>query len=79
MSEHLAIFSMIALRDLKLAFRNKAELLNPLVFFVMVIILFPLALGSNEGPVAAVDPRPDLDNGPAVHLPVAGQSVPVGL
>ncbi len=56
MSEHLAIFSVIALRDLKLAFRNKAELLNPLVFFVMVIILFPLALGSNEGLLRQLTP-----------------------
>ena len=79
MSEHLAIFSVIALRDLKLAFRNKAELLNPLVFFVMVIILFPLALGSNEGLLRQLTPGLIWDNGPAVHLPVAGQSVPVGL
>ena len=48
MAEYLQVFTVMLLRDLKLAFRNKAELLNPLVFFVMVIILFPLALGANE-------------------------------
>ena len=49
MAEYINVFTVMLLRDLKLAFRNKAELLNPLVFFVMVIILFPLALGANEG------------------------------
>lgn len=49
MAEYIQVFTVMLFRDLKLAFRNKAELLNPLVFFVMVIILFPLALGANEG------------------------------
>ena len=49
MAEYINVFTVMLFRDLKLAFRNKAELLNPLVFFVMVIILFPLALGANEG------------------------------
>lgn len=49
MSEYILVFKVMLWRDLKLAFRNKAELLNPLVFFVMVIILFPLALGSDQG------------------------------
>jgi heme exporter protein B len=33
-------------RDLLLAYRFRAELINPLAFFVMVITLFPLALGA---------------------------------
>ncbi len=33
-------------RDLLLAYRQRAELINPLAFFVMVITLFPLALGA---------------------------------
>lgn len=49
MAEYINVFTVMLFCDLKLAFRNKAELLNPLVFFVMVIILFPLALGANEG------------------------------
>lgn len=34
-------------RDLKLAFRRRSELANPLVFFVVVITLFPFAFGAN--------------------------------
>jgi len=49
MREYLNIFFVILQRDLLLAFRNKAEFINPLMFFVIVIILFPLALGSDPG------------------------------
>ncbi len=48
MSEYLNIFFVILRRDLLLAFRNKAELVNPLMFFVIVIVLFPLAFGSDS-------------------------------
>lgn len=34
-------------RDLLLVFRSKAELMQPMVFFVMVVSLFPLAIGPN--------------------------------
>ena len=34
-------------RDLLLAYRHRSELANPLVFFVMVVTMFPLALGSD--------------------------------
>lgn len=47
MSEYLTIFFVILRRDLTLAFRNKAEFINPLMFFIIVIILFPLAFGSD--------------------------------
>jgi heme exporter protein B len=47
MNEYLNIFFVILKRDLTLAFRNKAEFINPLMFFVIVIILFPLAFGSD--------------------------------
>ena len=33
-------------RDLTLAVRNRAEFANPLLFFVLVITLFPLAIGA---------------------------------
>ncbi len=39
-------FSAVIKRDLVLAYRHRAELINPLAFFVMVITLFPLALGA---------------------------------
>jgi heme exporter protein B len=48
MKEYLNIFFVILMRDLTLAFRNKAEFINPLMFFVIVIILFPLAFGSDS-------------------------------
>ncbi len=48
MSEYLNIFFVILRRDLILAFRNKGEFVNPLMFFVIVIVLFPLAFGSDS-------------------------------
>lgn len=48
MKEYIHIFFVILQRDLTLAFRNKAEFINPLMFFVIVIILFPLAFGSDS-------------------------------
>jgi heme exporter protein B len=38
-------FLAILFRDLKLSFRHLGDLLNPLLFFLMVVTLFPLALG----------------------------------
>lgn len=43
-------------RDLRLAFRNRAELANPLLFFVVVISLFPLGLGPDPKTLAGVAP-----------------------
>jgi heme exporter protein B len=39
-------FGAIVYREVLLAYRHRAELLNPLAFFVMVITLFPLAIGA---------------------------------
>ncbi len=47
MRAYLNIFFVIVRRDLLLAFRNKAEWTNPLLFFIIVIMLFPLAFGSD--------------------------------
>jgi len=35
----------VAKRDLSLAYRQRAELMQPLMFFLMVVTLFPLAIG----------------------------------
>ncbi len=35
-------------RDLKLAFRRRSEMVNPLVFFLVVITLFPFAFGADR-------------------------------
>lgn len=46
----LKAFKHLLVRDLRLAFRSRHELANPLIFFVLVVSLFPLA----------VTPKPDL-------------------
>ena len=40
----MELFSTVFRRDLKLAFRRWSELANPLLFFVVVAAIFPLAL-----------------------------------
>ena len=35
-------------RDLLIAFRQRSEIIHPLIFFVMVISLFPLAIGDDK-------------------------------
>lgn len=42
----LTAFMAVIRRDLLLAYRHRADLINPLAFFVMVVTLFPLALGA---------------------------------
>jgi len=46
----LKAFQHLLIRDLRLAFRSRHELANPLIFFVLVVSLFPLA----------VTPKPEL-------------------
>jgi len=43
----LNAFLSVVRRDLLLAYRHRAELINPLAFFVMVVTLFPLAVGAD--------------------------------
>ena len=45
----LDIFLTIMGRDLKLAYRRWSEFANPLIFFVIVTSLFPLALSPGQG------------------------------
>ncbi len=40
-----AVLGVLIRRDLLLALRRRAQILNPLVFFVIVVTLFPLGLG----------------------------------
>ena len=35
-------------RDLLIAFRQRSEIIHPLIFFVMVVSLFPLAIGDDK-------------------------------
>ncbi|MCH8163897.1 MAG: heme exporter protein CcmB, partial [Proteobacteria bacterium] len=47
MNSYWNAFTAIFLRDIILASRYRAELANPLIFFIMVIVLFPFAFGSD--------------------------------
>lgn len=49
-------FLFLLKRDLIIAFRNRAEFFNPLLFFVMVITLFPLAVGADTVLLARIAP-----------------------
>ncbi|MBL7002933.1 MAG: heme exporter protein CcmB [Gammaproteobacteria bacterium] len=49
-------FVFLLKRDLIIAFRNRAEFFNPLLFFVMVITLFPLAVGADTNLLARIAP-----------------------
>ncbi len=41
-------FLAILVRDLRLGLRHRSELINPLLFFLIVVTLFPLALGPDK-------------------------------
>ncbi|NOV29015.1 heme exporter protein CcmB [Methylomonas sp. ZR1] len=49
-------FWAIIRRDLLLAFRRRAEMANPLFFFVLVVTLFPLAVGAQPNLLKAMAP-----------------------
>jgi len=49
-------FMVILKRDLTLAYRRRAEITNPLVFFVIVVTLFPLSIGPEVNLLARVAP-----------------------
>ncbi len=51
-SAFIAIFR----RDLKLALRRRAELINPLAFFVIVVSLFPLGLSADPPTLLRIAP-----------------------
>ena len=41
-------WAQIFKRDLLIAFRRRSEIIHPIIFFVMVISLFPLAIGDDK-------------------------------
>ena len=43
-------------RDLLIAFRRRSEIVHPLIFFVMVISLFPLAIGDDKALLQKIAP-----------------------
>ena len=50
------VFIEIIKRELKIAFRKKAEILNPLWFFLIVLTLFPLVIGPDPKLLAKIAP-----------------------
>lgn len=52
----MTIFITILKRDLLLAVRHRAELLNPMLFFVLVIVLFQLGMRAKPGLLASLAP-----------------------
>jgi len=55
MSLSYAFFAIIR-RDLVLALRRRSEIANPLLFFVLVITLFPLGIGAQPDLLTAISP-----------------------
>ena len=49
-------YKIIIGRDLKIAFRSPGDLINPLMFFLIVTCLFPLSIGSSPERLAEVAP-----------------------
>ncbi|TCW00374.1 heme exporter protein CcmB [Biostraticola tofi] len=50
------MFWLIVRRELLLARRNRSEILNPLWFFLMVVTLFPLAIGPDPAILRRIAP-----------------------
>ncbi|MET0089486.1 MAG: heme exporter protein CcmB [Candidatus Thiodiazotropha sp.] len=49
-------FNLLLKRDLVLAYRRRAELINPMLFFVLVTAMFPLGIGNDPKLIEAVGP-----------------------
>lgn len=49
-------FIFLLRRDLLLAFRHRSELANPVIFFVMVVTLFPLGTGAEANLLRSMAP-----------------------
>ena len=52
----LAAYYHLLVRDLRLALRSRHELANPLIFFVLVVSLFPLAVTPTDDALRAMAP-----------------------
>ncbi|MCU7905545.1 MAG: heme exporter protein CcmB [Candidatus Thiodiazotropha sp. (ex Epidulcina cf. delphinae)] len=49
-------FTLLLKRDLVLAYRRRAEMVNPMLFFVLVTAMFPLGIGNDPKLIEAVGP-----------------------
>ncbi|WP_277756381.1 heme exporter protein CcmB [Rosenbergiella nectarea] len=46
----------LLLRELKIAFRHRADIINPLWFFLIIVTLFPLGIGPDSALLARIAP-----------------------
>jgi len=56
MSTSSTVFFSILKRDLILAYRHRSELINPLLFFIIVVSLFPLAISPESKELRMIAP-----------------------
>lgn len=56
MPKFIEIAGALLQRDLKLAWRHKSQLCQPLIFYLIVITMFPLAVGNNQQTLATLGP-----------------------
>ena len=49
-------FALLLWRDLLLAYRRRTEMINPLLFFILVTTLFPLGIGADPALLRSVAP-----------------------
>jgi heme exporter protein B len=56
MAAAYAAFAAVLKRDLLLAFRHRSEWLNPVIFYVIVVSLFPIAMGPEPEVLAGLAP-----------------------
>ncbi len=52
----MSAFNAVLKRDLLLTYRNRSEMANPLLFFVLVITLFPLAISPESSVLKTLAP-----------------------
>lgn len=52
----MSVFALLVAREARLLFRRPAELANPLVFFAIVVALFPLAVGPESQLLQTLSP-----------------------
>ena len=53
---YISAFMLILKRDLTIAFRHKDDVINPLLFFIIVVTLFPLGIGPESTTLARIAP-----------------------
>jgi len=51
-----AAFSLLVKRDLTIALRHRDDILNPLLFFIIVVTLFPLGIGPEPTTLSRIAP-----------------------